>query len=166
MSADVKTLRHLLAAGKNIDDAIVVARAMEIGEDARSIYKLIEHLEAVDAPSAAIGIAVYEVAEKINETNNEIYLRPYRDEHTDARDSNRSRRNMPDAEWRALRQLVFERDGYLCRYCDSSEDLTCDHVVPLVRGGTNDIENLATACRPCNSSKGDKLLEEWRKQWA
>lgn len=63
--------------------------------------------------------------------------------------------------WRALRQAVFERDGFACVYCGCLDDLACDHVVPRSRGGLNDMENLVTACRPCNSSKGDKLLSEW-----
>jgi 5-methylcytosine-specific restriction endonuclease McrA len=30
------------------------------------------------------------------------------------------------------------------------------------RGGSNDLTNLVTACRPCNLSKGPKTLKEWR----
>lgn len=64
--------------------------------------------------------------------------------------------------WRALRNLAFERDGYACVYCgDKSTVLHCDHVVPVNRGGTDDLENLATACQPCNQSKRDKPLDEW-----
>ena len=38
---------------------------------------------------------------------------------------------------------------------------TLDHVTPLSKGGAHVIENLVPACRPCNSSKGDKLLADW-----
>lgn len=34
-----------------------------------------------------------------------------------------------------------------------------DHVVPVVHGGTDDVENLVTACTPCNSIKADFSLE-------
>lgn len=61
-----------------------------------------------------------------------------------------------------FQQEVFERDGYRCRYCGTDNDLTLDHVVPIIRGGQNSAENLATACRPCNSSKGDRTPAEWR----
>ncbi|MBX3490879.1 MAG: HNH endonuclease [Parvibaculum sp.] len=65
-------------------------------------------------------------------------------------------------DWNILRVIVFERDGYQCVYCgDGCDDPHCDHVVPVSRGGTNEIENLATACPPCNLSKGDKMLSEW-----
>lgn len=66
------------------------------------------------------------------------------------------------AEWRSIRERIFARDGYVCVYCgESPEDLECDHVIPISRGGTNDLSNLATACAPCNRSKSDRLLSEW-----
>ena len=48
-----------------------------------------------------------------------------------------------------------------CTYCGATENITVDHVVPLSRGGQHEIENLAAACYPCNSSKCDRLLSEW-----
>lgn len=35
-----------------------------------------------------------------------------------------------------------------------------DHIVPYSRGGTNDAENLVTACPACNYGRGAWLLEE------
>lgn len=78
-------------------------------------------------------------------------------------EDNRSRRGLTDREWQDLRSQVFDRDDYACVYCGCPHDLACDHIVPLVRGGTNALDNLATACRPCNRSKGAKLVEEWRR---
>lgn len=48
-----------------------------------------------------------------------------------------------------------------CFYCPGLAE-TVDHVVPLVRGGTNYEGNLVPACRSCNSSKAARLLIEWR----
>jgi len=52
-----------------------------------------------------------------------------------------------------------------CAYCGkpSSEvgPLVPDHMTPLNRGGTNDIDNIIPACRHCNSIKGDKTVEEF-----
>lgn len=73
----------------------------------------------------------------------------------------RSRRRMGDTEWYPLRETVFERDGYACTYCGSTENLACDHIVPLIQGGSNDLDNLTTACRSCNSSKSGRTPEEW-----
>lgn len=53
-----------------------------------------------------------------------------------------------------VRNRVMERDAYRCVVCQSWEGLTIDHINPVSRGGTNDIGNLQTMCRSCNSSKG------------
>lgn len=39
---------------------------------------------------------------------------------------------------------------------------TLDHVVPIARGGSDDLSNIATACWRCNSIKGAWLLDEIR----
>ena len=69
---------------------------------------------------------------------------------------------LPAAEWADLLSSIFERDNYTCAYCgDRGGRLECDHVVPLARGGSNDPENLVTACFPCNRDKGTKFVGEW-----
>jgi len=73
----------------------------------------------------------------------------------------RARKKLSDTEWYSLREAVFERDGYACTYCGATEDLACDHVIPLIQGGTNDMENLTTACRSCNCEKSGRTPEEW-----
>ncbi len=66
-------------------------------------------------------------------------------------------------EWYRLKAAVFRRDGFICTYCgDTETKFTADHVVPLSRGGTNDLENLVSCCVPCNNSKRHFLLSEWR----
>lgn len=54
---------------------------------------------------------------------------------------------------KAKRQRIFARDGYRCVQCGSGDDLTIDHVVPLVAGGGNGDRNLQTLCRVCNEGK-------------
>lgn len=61
----------------------------------------------------------------------------------------------PKAQGRRFR--IFVRDGHRCVYCGSVfpvEDLTVDHVQPLLRGGDGSSGNLVTACRGCNVQKG------------
>lgn len=64
--------------------------------------------------------------------------------------------------WRRLRAAVFERDNHRCVYCGSSEKLECDHVLARSLGGTDDEENLVTACKECNRAKGALPIEQWR----
>jgi len=76
--------------------------------------------------------------------------------------------DVTEREWRQLRRDVFARDGFTCVYCFTyfggrTEDLHADHVFPFSRGGRSVMGNLATACGPCNASKGAKTLEEWRQ---
>lgn len=49
----------------------------------------------------------------------------------------------------------------LCLYCNKNKPNTIDHVVPLSKGGTNNLDNLLAVCVNCNSRKGDKFLVEW-----
>lgn len=67
---------------------------------------------------------------------------------------------------RVDRKSLFERDGWKCVYCGDGvtmESGCADHVVPFVAGGSDELVNLATACAPCNRSKGAKTPEEWRR---
>ncbi|MGV3557555.1 HNH endonuclease [Larkinella arboricola] len=58
------------------------------------------------------------------------------------------------------RQNIFKRDSNRCQYCGKHEDLTLDHVMPKSRGGKTNWDNLITACKRCNSQKGDLTPEE------
>lgn len=62
----------------------------------------------------------------------------------------------------SIRFEVFKRDGFKCQYCGRTPDgvvLEVDHIHPLAEGGTDDIENLVTACWDCNRGKGAKTLD-------
>ena len=73
----------------------------------------------------------------------------------------------PDEKtWSVLKANVFRRDGYVCTYCgDTETKFTADHVIPLSRGGTNDLTNLVACCIPCNNSKSHRFLSEWRGRY-
>lgn len=55
---------------------------------------------------------------------------------------------------------LFNQHGGRCVYCGDEAD-SVDHVIPVSRGGPDALRNLAPACRPCNASKGNRLLCEW-----
>lgn len=55
-------------------------------------------------------------------------------------------------EWENLK----EEYGYACLRCGKAEPeimLTRDHIVPISRGGRDDIQNIQPLCRSCNGSK-------------
>lgn len=58
------------------------------------------------------------------------------------------------------RQNIFKRDGFECKYCGNEEDLTIDHIIPRSKNGKSTWKNLVTACKSCNSIKGDYTPEE------
>lgn len=56
---------------------------------------------------------------------------------------------------------VFKRDGFQCMYCGAHPPgvlLHVDHVTPVAGGGSNDMDNLVTACEGCNLGKGARSL--------
>ena len=55
------------------------------------------------------------------------------------------------------RAVLLERDGSACLVCGAGADLTIDHIVPISRGGSDDLSNLQVLCRRCNSSKKDRI---------
>lgn len=51
-----------------------------------------------------------------------------------------------------------------CHYCRSQtlpEELTMDHIVPLIRGGRSTRGNVVPACKACNNRKKYLLPMEW-----
>jgi hypothetical protein len=63
--------------------------------------------------------------------------------------ANRVIRNQP------IRRAVFERDGYKCKHCGTSEFLSVDHITPVRRNGNNSLDNFQTLCIRCNATKRD-----------
>lgn len=67
-------------------------------------------------------------------------------------------------------ELVLETYGFICYLCDSPIDMklprtskrgaTIDHVVPISRGGADELENLRLVHWECNNRKSNKLVEE------
>jgi hypothetical protein len=56
------------------------------------------------------------------------------------------------------RRAVLERDNYMCFACFGPAN-TIDHIVPYSYGGTDDMDNLITACETCNKIASDKVFD-------
>jgi uncharacterized protein (TIGR02646 family) len=57
-----------------------------------------------------------------------------------------------------IREKLFKEQFGCCAYCRRIlllKEITIDHLKPLSKGGTNDLDNLRGACRQCNSRKGN-----------
>ena len=57
---------------------------------------------------------------------------------------------------------ILQDQNWKCRWCDAVLlKFHIDHVIPLVKGGSNSPENLCAACPKCNQSKGGRSPDEW-----
>ena len=60
----------------------------------------------------------------------------------------------PREEQRYRRQFTpVQREEWAdtkCRWCDATEDLVLDHIIPVMAGGINERRNAQTLCRSCN----------------
>lgn len=57
----------------------------------------------------------------------------------------------------------YHRQGMVCAYCmqHCAALPEPEHVVPLSRGGRNDMSNIVAACKRCNGDKGNQTPDEW-----
>ena len=58
-------------------------------------------------------------------------------------------------QWQTKAATV-RRQEPACTVCGTILDLTTDHIIPKVAGGTDARANLTTLCRPCNGQKGGR----------
>ena len=54
--------------------------------------------------------------------------------------------------------------NHQCAYCGSTESLEQEHVIPVSRGGHYTPDNIIPACRSCNASKNNKIMQDWFTQ--
>lgn len=65
----------------------------------------------------------------------------------------------------AVSRSFRKNAALICEYCgDECGPFEVDHIIPLARGGADDHQNMAMACKSCNRSKGDRLLSEWKPE--
>lgn len=63
-----------------------------------------------------------------------------------------------------MRREVFKRDNYTCVECRARKSdgatLHIDHIIPVSKGGTDELDNLQTLCKDCNLSKSDLIQNQ------
>jgi hypothetical protein len=58
-----------------------------------------------------------------------------------------------------VQDYVYSKYGRKCIKCGATERISLDHVIPIVKGGEDKVENLQPLCKSCNSSKGIKIID-------
>lgn len=62
----------------------------------------------------------------------------------------------------AISWNVFRRDNYACQYCGKNDvPLTVDHIILWENMGASVEDNLISACRKCNKTRGNMEFPEW-----
>lgn len=61
--------------------------------------------------------------------------------------------------WSKLRKAILESYQSICVYC-KGEATHVDHIMPVSRGGGDEVENLVAACKDCNLYKRARTPEE------
>ena len=61
-----------------------------------------------------------------------------------------------------FKKIVFTRAQNRCEYCQwwrefAIAPFNCEHIIPLAKAGSDNLENLASACGHCNGNKSDKI---------
>jgi hypothetical protein len=70
-----------------------------------------------------------------------------------------SQRKSNSSHWKRIRLMVLNRDNYTCQWCGAYGN-TADHILPVSKGGSDELENLVCACKKCNYSRQDKLISQ------
>ena len=62
---------------------------------------------------------------------------------------------------KGLRHEVFKRDNYTCVECGATKEdgakLHIDHIIPVSKGGSDELDNLQTLCAECNLNKSNLI---------
>ncbi len=63
------------------------------------------------------------------------------------------RERIPDS----VRLFVWQRDQGKCVQCGSAEKIEFDHIIPVIKGGSNTERNVQLLCEQCNRTKGASI---------
>ena len=58
-----------------------------------------------------------------------------------------------------VKKAIFDIHGENCLCCGDGNNISLDHIIPVYKGGLNEINNLQPLCKSCNSRKGTKIID-------
>lgn len=91
------------------------------------------------------------------------YHRTHLQQYADRVQNYRARKKKATLVGKIDRAAVIKRDRSTCYWCRrvlQLNEISLDHIIPISKGGTHSETNLTVSCKPCNSSKGAKLLQQ------
>ena len=89
----------------------------------------------------------------------DFYIMPLGNDALDRVNKSKRRKFNPDE-----RKIIYAKSKGRCTLCGrfmNFDDFTVDHIVPLSKGGSNNINNLQATCRVCNNIKQDILPQDF-----
>ena len=84
---------------------------------------------------------------------NKVYMLVYRSNQNAAKKGVYG--TLAAVDWKFILNLTDHK----CIACDSSDNITVDHVLPMAMGGLNLIENIQPLCLYCNLKKGKRSVD-------
>jgi len=57
----------------------------------------------------------------------------------------------------AVKNAAWIRDAGRCAQCNSNGHIHFDHIIPIIKGGSNLLENVQVLCSTCNLKKGSRI---------
>lgn len=104
--------------------------------------------------------AIRDKSNKRQKTKKSQWAKENRDKMNATKHKRRAREignggNFTTQEWA---ELCNKHDNK-CLCCKKRKKLTIDHIVPISKGGTSNIENIQPLCKSCNSKKGVKIID-------
>lgn len=73
-------------------------------------------------------------------------------------------KNYHDPAWEELRRRVLIRDP-ICLNCHKRPSSTVDHIVPVSRGGKDEMSNFQGMCKSCHNSKTATEGGGFQQRW-
>lgn len=74
----------------------------------------------------------------------------------------RKKINIRETWSESLKKIALSKSNGVCCRCGKPltiQNMTVEHVIPLSKGGTNEISNIVALCEDCNKEKSNTILE-------